>query len=495
MVLRLALVAAVSLALLGASAASAAPRVVVPDLAGEVNAFAVSGDAVVVARRPPGRTLLIERYERDGRRTELLRTKMEGEDDTVRIAASPQGLAVALQREPEGEEDSDDTTFGASRVLVGPATGPLREVAACETGLVPAAIAVDGTRVGWSEGGCGVPVDRPQGSSDATLVLGSIDPAGPVRRLPVGQDRIPFALTLVGERGVLGVVRPTLFSFVATELQRLGPDGLGRPFGRDGSFTTPLGTLPDGTTPLLREFSGFSDENEPRACEGALAALPSTGETTREVSLGRCLAEVPGEDGTITLGEESEPPTVAGDRVAALTFTRTAKQRQRSQEDESFGEAEPLVTLVSARADGGDRRVVARGGRYRRPDRLAGAPGRVLWRQPRCGGGTEIVSADALGAEGGSELIPSCRADLRTLSARVRGGAIRLRLACPRGCKGRVLDRTVCRGETSRTFRFGPGVHSLRMPLTRASRRRGRAIVEVRAEHGPTARRTVRLRR
>lgn len=487
------LVAALLLVLLMATPAAAAPQVAVPDLAGEVVAYAPSGDAVVVARRPPGRTLLLERYERDGRRSELLRTRMDGEDDIVRLAASAQGLAVALQGESESEEDSEDT-FGSSRVLVGPATGPLREVARCETALVPAAIAVDGTRVAWSDGGCGVPVDRPRGSDDANLVLGSIDPASAVRRFPVGQDRIPFALSLSGDQGVLGVIRPTLFAFVASELQRLGPEGLGTPFARDGNFTTPLGTLPGGATPLLREFTDFYDEDEPRACEGTLAALPSSGEAARDLSLGRCLAEVPDEEGSLTLAAEVELPTLAGDRLAALTFTRTAKQRQRSREEEGFGGSEELVTVVSARPDGGDRRVLARGSRYRRPDRLAGVPGRVLWRQPRCGGGTEIVSADALGADSGPKLIPSCRADLRTRSARVRGGAIRLSLACPRGCKGRVLDRTVCRGERQRTFRFGPGVHSLRMPLSRAARRRGRALLQIRVENGPQRTQTVRLR-
>lgn len=472
--------------------ASAASAVVVSDLQGEVEAFALSGDAVVVARRPPGRTLLIERYERDGRRSELLRTRMEGDDDEVRLAASPQGLAVALQEERGSDDDED--LFGSSRVLVGPATGPLREVAACETALTPAAVGVQGTRVGWSEGGCGVPVDRPRGASEAGLALGGIDAAVPVRRLPVGEDRIPFALTLAGEGGVLGLLRPTLFAFIGSDLQRVGPDGLGPSFARTNDFTTPLGTFPGGATLLLREFGTFFDEDDTPACEGRLESLPPAGEAARPVSLGACLAEPPGEDGTLSVGAEVEPPTVAGDRLAALTFVRTALQRSRSLERDAFSETEEPVTLVTARPDGGDRRVVARGGRYRRPDRLAGAPGRVAWRQPRCGGGTEIVAADPLAPGAESKLIPSCRADLRTRTARVRGGAIRVRLACPRGCKGRVLDRTVCTGQRQRTFRLGPGVHSLRLPLSRAARRRGRALLQLRVESGPERIRSVRLR-
>lgn len=487
-------VGALLVGLLLAAPAQAAREVVVPNLAGDVKAFALSGDAVVVARRPPGRALLVERYERDGRRTELLRTRLDRDDDEVRLAASPQGLAVALQEGSEVEAEDSDDLFGSSRVLVGPATGPLREVAACETALTPAAIRVEGTRVGWGEGACGVPVDRPRGPSEASVVLGSIDAAMPVRRLPVGEDRIPFALTLAGERGVLGLLRPTLFAFVGGDLQRVGPDGLGRSFARTGDFTTPLGTFPGGATLLLREFGTFFDEDDTPVCEGRLETLPPEGEAARPVPLGACLAEPPDEDGTLTLGAEFEPPTVAGDRLAALTFVRTARQRSRSLERDAVSETEEPVTLVTARPDGGDRRVIARGGRYRRPEFITGAPGRVAWRQPRCGGGTEIVAADPLGPGAESKLIPSCRADLRTRTARVRGGAIRVRLDCPRGCKGRILDRTVCTGQRQRTFRLGPGVHSLRLPLSRAARRRGRALLQLRVESGPDRIRSVRLR-
>jgi hypothetical protein len=395
-------------------------------------------------------------------------------------------------------DDADSSDDPArSRVLVGPPGGPLREVASCEAALTLPAVAVDGTRVAWSEGNCGVPVDEPRELGPGAVAIGAVDPAVPVRRAAVPDERAASGLALRGDTVVLGLLRPSLVTFYGGELRRVEGDALGpRLLGGGGELVEPAGVLPDGTAVAIR--ARFFDEDEPD-CAVDLAAVPPAGSSAapRRLRLGRCLVyddDDEDQDGSFFFGLDGGfrgTVVAAGDRVVARTYARPGEND--NEESDYEDRARPGQQIVSIAPDGGDRRILARGGGFRGPRDVFGGSGRLGWLQPRCGGNSELRTADPAGRED-TRPVAGCRADFLTRRARLRGRSVRLRLRCPRGCKGRLVDRTVCGfDETARTFRFGPGTHTLRMPLSRRARRKGRALINIRAEHAPERFRRVRV--
>ena len=468
--MRLGLAVLVLLLLLsGAARAQGAPApLAVP---GAVRDIALSGEAVVVAstpKGPAGRTLLVERRVPGSPPTVLLRTRLEDDDDHVSVAASAEAAAVSLA--------ADD---GAARVLIGPAAGPLREVARCETALLPLAIAVDGPRILWGEGGCGVPPRRPRESGPAAFAEGAVDPTAPVSRVALEESTLAGPIATGAGRTVAGILRPTFFGLVRAEVRELARDGTGAVLAREPSgFLAPVGVLPDGS-PLLvgQSFEELDGERDER-CVSRVVVVPPAGGERRRVPLGGCPEPDFSEEDTLP----GRLVAVAGDRVIAITHD---EQRRRGP---------ARAALVSTAPSGADRRILSRGS-YRSPLGLDAEGPRVAWWQPRCAGGAEIVTGAAVPAARTARGLAACRAELLTRRPRLRGRRIVVRLRCPRGCKGRVVDETSCLNQRSRTFAFGRGTHRVSLGLSARTRRRGRLRLAVRVENGPSDARVVRLRR
>lgn len=232
------------IAALGAQEASAAVVSTSGPISGEIRAVALSGDALVVARQPEGRALRIE-LRRPGRPTALLLlTDADDPDAEVVLAASAQAVAVGLVE--------DDDIADPSAVWVGPPSGPLREVASCTRGFSAPAVAVDGSRVAWADGGCTGPTGRPFEVGPASIALADVDPAVAIRRTPIPRDSLPVGFTLRGDGGLAGILRPTFFGATG-DVRPFGPNGLGEASeGEPGGALLPVGTLPDGTTALAR---------------------------------------------------------------------------------------------------------------------------------------------------------------------------------------------------------------------------------------------------
>ena len=469
---------AVALATLGlglATAPAAAQTTTVPlPRAGTALAVAPSGDGVIVAYRA-GKRVIVERRGPGAQRRTLLREASSDTTPEVGLVASAQAVAVSIAA--EGEPDD----FDASRVLIGPAVGPLREVAACRAAFFSAPVAVDGPRVGWGEGGCGDPVQSPRRSTPASLAVGGADPAAPVRRYPLGEERVGFGLALRGDAGYLGVLRPSLFGFVATEIRPFGPDGL-RERVADGParFEAPVGLLAGGDAVLSVSNESEDEEFEDEAaedCDAGVTTLAADGRR-RPLDLGGCLAESESE----LLGT----PAVAGDRVAAIVERPPPRGRRNEFEDRR--------SVVTALAGGEGRRVLSTS-RYRPATALGAEGDRVAWMQNRCSGGSEVLVRPAAPRGGSSRFVGSCPVDLVSRRARLRGTSITLRLRCPRGCSGRAVDDSTCRRRWTKGFRFGPGTHSLRFPVPRSTRRRGNLLLRLEVRSGPAKVARVRLRR
>ena len=433
---------------------------------GEVLALAFSGDALVVVRRPDRRAVRIE-LRRPGQPAKLLLvTDVKSSDANVTLAASPEVVAVGL-----GENGDDE---GArSQVWVGPPVGPLRQVASCSRSFLVAAVAVDGPRAAWADGGCGGPTRRPTEVGPASIALGSVDPALAIRRVPIPRDALAGGLALRGEAGLAGVLRPTFFG-LTTDVRPFGPDGLGEAREHEpAGFLLPVGLLADGTAALAR--TSFGDDGErsgsPR-CDADTVVLPPGATKRRKLESGGCLAlddDLPGEVGA----------AVAGERVVSRVRPVGIETREP-----------PLpVRITSVRPDGSDLRTIV-SGTYRAPLGLAADGARVGWRQLLCVGGEELVVAD-----GPVPAIKACTLRVLTRRAHVRAGRISLRVSCPRGCTGRVVDNTQCGPEGLRRFTLERGTSRLRVRVPRRSRRRGRVLLRFEVDGGPARTAVVRLRR
>lgn len=141
------------------------------------------------------------------------------------------------------------------------------------------------------------------------------------------------------------------------------------------------------------------------------------------------------------------------------------------------------------RQDGSGLQTVV-SGTYRGPRGLAADGTRIAWWQRRCPGGDELVVAD-----GPAGALRSCTAQLLTRSARPREGRISVELRCPLGCTGRIVDDTQCGPERLRRFALAPGTRRLSLRVPKRSRSRGRLLLRVEVDGGPTRFAVVRLRR
>ncbi|MDQ3631759.1 MAG: hypothetical protein M3417_10935 [Actinomycetota bacterium] len=445
---------------------------------GEILAAAFSGDALVVARRPEGRvvgrrrearTLRVELRRPGQPATVLLNSAIKDTDAEVNLAASPEAVVVGLH---EGDDDT-----GPSRVWVGLPSGPLREVAACSRSFLVPAVAVDGPRVAWADGGCAGGTGRALEVTPASVAFAGVDPAVPVRRTPVPADQVAVGVALRGDAGLVDVLRPTFFAF-ASDLRAFGPRGLGEvrerePFG----FLLPVGLLPDGTAALARatfDDEGFEDRPDERGrprCSAETVVLAPGATTRRPLQIGGCLTEAT-ERGQIGA-------TVAGDRVLSRVQPLVPRRRR----------SPTPVSITSVRADDTDLKTIV-SGTFRAPLGLAADGGRVGWWQRRCAGGEELVVAD-----GPVPALKACSLRVLTRRAGVRAGRISLRVRCPLGCTGRIVDDTQCGPEPLRSFVLAPGTRRLRVRVPRRSRARGRVLLRVDIDGGPTRRAVVRLRR
>ena len=443
-----------SLALLVALCAGpASASQTVTKVDGEIRALAFSGDALVVARVPPGRGLVLERVVPGSPTQAILTTAFDDEDDEVALAASPQAVALGLK------PDVTDG-LGPGSVMVGPPGGPLREVATCTTGVIASPVAVAGARVAWREGGCGEPQSTPSTVTPSAIAVGGVAAGTPVRKTPV--NGLPVALLLAaGDTGIAGVWHPSFFG-IDSELLPFSPAGLGAAITTERTRALlPVGILADGTRVGVLGSVDGDDQ-----CETREVFTIAPGATARRpVPLGGCpVAErAPGP-------QTSGGPLAAGDRILALV-----------------GTGEDAVTLVSMRGDGGDRRKLV-SGTYRRPSGFAADGDRVAWWHPHCTGGGEIVVQQ--GPEPRVRLT-SCRAEIVTHRARARAGKVALRLRCPDGCTGAITGRLA----TPREFSFDPGTHVVRVPVSLGRSRSARVHLDVFVAHGPIRSATVTVRR
>jgi hypothetical protein len=446
------------LVLLGDDQASAA-RTTVP-LRGVVRALALSGNAVVVARQPTGKGLVVERVAPGAPTQILLSTTLDDENDQVALSASADAVAVALNA------TSRDNDFGSSRVLIGPAAGPLREVWVCTAGLVTSPVAVNGSRIGWREGGCGEPSGDPRGVTPSVLAIGSADPDAAVRKIPVPGQSLPGSLALgPNDTGVVGMLLPSFFR-LDSEIRSFSPAGVGAPIlSEPGLALTVIGILADGTRVLL--LSGPEDD---KGCGNQLFTLAPGATERKPVDIGGCVSSTPAPGPVDGTGPVANAGGIVG-LVAVPSGDGTVDS----------------ASVVSVRE--GQRRVVARG-TYRVPLGVAADGARVGWWQQRCSSGSEVVVQDA--ADPSVAAVGSCSARILTRAARVRGGRIAVRVRCPLGCHGFAFAG---RPQAPAEFQFGRGTHTVRLPFSLGKRRSVRTAVRLIIENGPSRSATVRVHR
>lgn len=458
---RLALLVTVALpAFLGVQAPSAAQTIT--PVRGDVRALAFAGDALVLARQPAGRGLVLERLLPGAPASTILRTRLSDDDDQVSLAASADALAFAFSA-----DGASDEAGAAAGVMAGPAAGPLREVATCAAGVLVSPVAVNGARIAWREGGCGEPAPSPRGVTPSVIAVGGADPAAPVRRSPLAGQNLLAALALgPGDAGLAGLLLPSFFVLDA-EVRPFGPGGIGAPvLAEQGRAVSPVGILGDGTGVFV--LSGVEEE---QGCDTEIFTI-APGGARRTIPTGGC----------ITTGEyPGVPKTVrtTADRIVMLVAEPPPSTDARAQK----------VFVVSTRADGSDRRVLARGG-YRAPLGLAADRDRTAWWQASCTEGSELVVHD--GPAAGTLTVAPCRVEVRTRRARLRDGRIAVRLRCPTGCSGAVYGANVA---GSGAFSFRRGTHTLRLPV-RLGRRTSRLLrFDLAVRHGPMRRASIRVRR
>ncbi len=293
-----------AIALLAIAGVQASDAATVTPVRGEIHALAFSGDALVVARVPPQKRLVIERRAAGSPVQTILSTSLDDDDDELTLAASADALALGLL--PDGDEG-----FETSRVMVGPASGPLREVTTCPSALIVSPVAVAGPRIAWREGGCGEPARDPDSVSPVAVVVGGADPAAPVRRVAIAPGLLPIALVLgAGDTGLVGTLQPSFFGF-DTDVRTFSPAGLGATVAADRArLVSPVGVLSDGTRVLLE-----SDLGDGSGCDTdkRLVTIAPGGNDRRPVPLGGCLQS------PSSIGPRGvESPVVAGDRIVAL---------------------------------------------------------------------------------------------------------------------------------------------------------------------------------
>lgn len=469
--LRSALPLSVALAVLFGGGIAHGARTTTP-VGGEVRAVAFTGDALAIARMPPNGALVVERYVRGAAPAPLLGTTLREEDDQVQLAGSAQALAIGLQ--PDADE-----SFGPSRVFAGPAAGPLRQVAACDAGLLAPPVAVLGARVAWRDGACGDPSENPSATTPAAIVIGAADPAVAPTRVALDPTVLPVSIALVGAGGLVGALRPSFFA-VDSEVRAFSGAGAGAALvTQRGAIAAPVGVLADGTRvfSLARlDTAGSGADGASESCPNSLFTIAAGATDRRELPTGGCLlaADLPASAAAARAG---------ADRVYAVV--RASRSR----------DTPPETSVVSMRADGSDRRVHA-SGTYRPPLGIAADGDRLAFWHARCTAAVaDVVVVDAAGQDEGPAPVASCRASVVTGAARVRDGRTSVRLRCPSGCRGVALDGEREPSRRLRTFAFGPGTHALALTLTKAIRRRGRLRLELVVENGPARLAVVRLRR
>ena len=472
--LRLAFPLSVALAVLCGGELAHAARTTTP-VGGAVRAVAFTGDAVAIARTPPRGTLTVERYVTGAAPATLLGTTLRDADDQVQLAGSAQALAIGLQ--PDSEE-----SFGPSRVFAGPAAGPLRQVAACEAGLLAPPVAVLGARIAWRDGACGDPSQTPSAITPAAVVVGAADPGIAPARIALDPDVLPVSIALTATGGLVGALRPSFFA-VDSEVRDFTLRTAGAALvTQRGGIAAPVGVLANGT----RVFSlarldavdgGDDDDDDDEVCPNSLFTIAAGATERRELPAGGCLigADVPAGSASARAGT---------DRVFALV---SASARA--------SDGPPQVSVVSMRADGGDRRVHASGS-YRPPVGIAADGDRLAFWHARCTGAiTDVVVVDGAGQDEGPAPIASCRTRVLTTAARVRDGRTSVRVRCPSGCRGIALDARREPARRLRAFAFGPGTHALSLTLSKADRKRGRLRLALAVENGPARLALIRLRR
>lgn len=442
---------------------------------GGIRALAFSGDALVIARQPERRAMRIE-LRRPGQAAKLvLLTDADDPDAGVTLAAS--GGAVAV-----GVNESPDDGPARSRVWVGPPSGPLREVAGCSRAFLVPSAAVDGPRVAWTDGGCAGVTGRPLEVGPASVAVGNVDPAVAVTRHPITRDSLSIGIALRGDSGIAGILRPTFFG-VTGDVRPFGPGGLGEARESEpGGTLIPVGLLSDGTAALARagdadsdsdsDDRGFDDDVRPR-CDADMVLLAPGATARRTLQTGGCLVNDEPFDPVDTL--------VAGDRIVS---------RVSPVVEQSYGAERPRpVAISSVRPDGSNLRTIVSGS-YRGPRGLGADGSRIAWWQRRCAGGEELVVAD-----GPAPAIKACTLRVLTRRTRLRAGRISLRVSCPRGCTGRIVDDTRCGPRGLRRFTVARGTSRLRVMVPRRSRRRGRVLLRFEVDGGPARTAVVRLRR
>lgn len=466
--LRRVLALSIALALLSGGHAASATRSTIP-LAGDVRAMTFAGEDLVVARQPPRGGLAVARLVAGSAPQPLLDTSLRDPAHQVQLAGSGQALAVGVQPD-------SGATFASSRVFVGPPSGPLREVASCPAGLLAPPVAVIGARIAWRDGGCGDPPASPTGITPAAIMIGAADPAIAPVRVMLDPAVLPVSLVLAGGGGMVGTLRPSFFA-PDGEVRSFSPLGIGTTLVSERSaVVAPVGMLADATRVFsLAELNGDESNGRDDVCPNALFTIAAGATERRELALGGCLVGADAPSGP-------RAAHVADDRVHALVSDTRRSEAQP-----------PLISLVSARGDGGDRRVHAVGS-YRPPLGFAADGARIAYWHSRCtDDGSDLVVAERADGDGRAE-IASCRARVLTRVARVRDGRIAVRMRCPIGCRGVAIDARDPQRRL-RTFSLGPGTHVLRLTLSRATRRRGRLRLEIAIAGGPGRLAEIRLRR
>jgi hypothetical protein len=470
-VLRAALSLSVALAVAGGGGTAFAARTTTT-VTGNVGAVAFSGDGLTIAHLPPRRGMTVERFVAGSPPQPLLGTSLRGETDQIQLAGSGQALAVGLQRDSEAN-------FAESRVFAGPATGPLREVASCQASLLAPPVAVNGARIAWRDGACGDPPADPTAIEPAAIVIGAADPAAAATRLALEPGLLPASLALPATGALVGTLRPSFFA-VDSQVLGFGLSGSGATLITErGAIVSPIGVLPDGSRVFSRAKLVASDD-EARGggvCASSLFTI-GAGASQRELPTGGCLigADAPA---------SASAPRVAGDRVYALISSDAGRA------DDNL----PRISVVSMRADGGDRRIHASGS-YRPPQGLAADGDRVAYWQRRCSDANgDVVVVEGASQDRDAAGIASCRAQILTRSARLRDGRISISLRCPAGCRGVAVDQSGEIPQPLRSFALRAGTHALRLATSSAARRRGRLRLELSIESGPPRLGEIRLRR